>query len=149
MIKKLFDWPPIWMGLCLALIFLIAKLLPFYDVGRFFPSWVWMMILAIGLLYIIWAEIEFIRAKTTVIPRRIPSKLITTGPFKISRNPIYTGYALIILAVALKIGTFFGFVALPIFVLIIHKRFIIDEEKNILRNFPKEAPTWIKNTKRW
>ena len=115
----------------------------------FFSSWVWMMILAIGLLYIIWAEIEFIRAKTTVIPRRIPSKLITTGPFKISRNPIYTGYALIILAVALKIGTFFGFVALPIFVFIIHKRFIIDEEKNLLKNFPNEVPIWIKNTKRW
>ncbi len=149
MIKKLFDWPPIWMALCLALIFVIAKLLPFYNVSGFFPSWIWMVFIAVGMIYIIWAEIEFLRTKTTVIPRRIPSSLITTGPFKISRNPIYTGYALIVLGVALKVGFLSGFFVLPLFVLIIHKRFIVDEEKNILENFPQQASIWFKNTKRW
>ena len=149
MLKKLLDWPPIWAVLSIGFVMLIAKLLPIFDVGKFYPTWIWIVIIAVGVIYLVWAEVEFLRAKTSVIPRRKPSKLITTGPFKISRNPIYTGFAMIIFGVALKMGMLLGFLAVPIFVMIIQRRFIADEEKAILETFPDDAPKWFKKVNRW
>ena len=149
MIKKIFDWPPIWMGMCIVLAHFLAILLPFVTIGEYFPSWIWIAPLVVGFVYIILAEVYFLRSKTTVIPRRTPTVLLTSGPFKISRNPIYTGYALILLAAIIKIGSLASIVALPVFVWVIQRRFIAGEERQLREKFGEEARKWIENTAKW
>ena len=146
---KYLDWPPIWAVLCVFLSWMFAQFLPIVDLSGFYASWLWILLLVVAFIYIIWAEVEFLRHKTTVIPRRSASALLTTGPFKISRNPIYTGYALIILSIALKLGSLSAFLPLPFFVWIITMRFIIGEEAALLKVFGNEYSEWSQNTRRW
>ena len=49
----------------------------------------------------IWTDLLLKRKKTTVKPYENPTELITSGPFRISRNPQYLGFASIILGVAI------------------------------------------------
>ncbi len=44
-----------------------------------------------GLLLTVLAMTEMARAKTTIIPRKDPNALVTSGIFRFTRNPIYLG----------------------------------------------------------
>jgi protein-S-isoprenylcysteine O-methyltransferase Ste14 len=48
-------------------------------------------ILAIGLFFMIWSILQFIRVKGTPVPFNPPPKLVTTGPYAHVRNPMLTG----------------------------------------------------------
>jgi len=56
------------------------------------PPYVYLGIplIAFGVAFNFWADSLFKKGKTTVKPREMPSKLVVSGPFKISRHPMYT-----------------------------------------------------------
>ena len=88
-------------------------------------------------------------AKTTVIPRRNPSALVTRGLFQLSRNPIYLGDALILAGAILWLD---AVLALPLvfsFVWLIQTRFIRDEEARLTETFGPEFDLWAARTRRW
>ncbi len=70
------------------------------------------------------ADKAFQRARTTVKPFEPSTTLITTGPFQISRHPMYLGFFLILLGVALLLGSLPPFLVIPIFVILIDRIFI-------------------------
>lgn len=45
----------------------------------------------VGLFYVIWSVSYFIKVKGTPVPFNPPSKLVTTGPYARTRNPMLTG----------------------------------------------------------
>jgi len=59
-------------------------------------------------------------------------QLITTGPFRISRNPIYLGTFSLFLGFEMALGSFFIFLAIPLFLLIIWEA---KREEKLLENF--------------
>lgn len=50
-----------------------------------------------GLTLLLWSLVQFVRSFRVGIAAERPEKLITTGVFAFSRNPIYTAFALILL----------------------------------------------------
>jgi protein-S-isoprenylcysteine O-methyltransferase Ste14 len=48
-------------------------------------------ILAVGLFFMVWSILHFIRVKGTPVPFNPPPKLVTTGPYAHVRNPMVTG----------------------------------------------------------
>lgn len=143
------DFPLIWMIFFSLMAFLLGKFIPIVSFAPFLVEWTWIFPFCIGLGFIIWAQYEFKRHKTSIIPRQNPRQLITSGPFKISRNPIYMGFAMIILAMVLKTGAASSLLALIGFVWVIQKRFINDEEAKIRDQFGQEAQNWFAATRRW
>ena len=51
------------------------------------------MIIGFGVVMDLWSSSLFLRSKTTVSPYGSPTSLVTSGPFRISRNPMYLGMA--------------------------------------------------------
>ena len=47
--------------------------------------------LLIGLFFVIWSNLNFFKAKGTPVPLNPPPKLVTTGPYAYTRNPMLTG----------------------------------------------------------
>lgn len=47
--------------------------------------------LALGVVLAGWGMITFRRAKTAIIPHHSASQLVTHGPYRFTRNPMYTG----------------------------------------------------------
>ena len=54
---------------------------------------------------------------TTVVPHHPVARLVITGPYRISRNPMYAGHVVAYLGVALWVGTWWPLIALPVCVL--------------------------------
>jgi protein-S-isoprenylcysteine O-methyltransferase Ste14 len=91
------------------------------------------------------------RARTTLDPTRpaAASALITSGVFGRSRNPIYVGMLLLLLAWALHIGNLLAFLFLPGFVLYMNRFQIIPEEKFLLSRFGDAFSAYQSRVRRW
>ncbi len=91
------------------------------------------------------------RARTTVNPLRPEraSQLVTSGVFAYSRNPIYLGDALILLALAIGFGNAANFLLLPLFVWFIGRFQIRAEEHALQRLFGDEYRAYCAQVRRW
>jgi len=145
---KLIDWPPVWTGLCLAAAWGLAWAVPLRlfgvagDVGGGI-----LVVTGFGLMILaVW---EMGRARTTVVPRRAASRLVTTGIFGFSRNPIYLGDALVLMGACLILDTVLGIALVPLFVWIINTRFIEGEEAHLTESFGDAYLSWCGSVRRW
>jgi protein-S-isoprenylcysteine O-methyltransferase Ste14 len=92
---------------------------------------------------------EMTRARTTFVPRRVASQLVTSGVFRLSRNPIYLGDSLVLIGACLILGNPLALAVLPLFVWIINTRFIEGEEASLTREFGNEYKEWCAAVRRW
>jgi protein-S-isoprenylcysteine O-methyltransferase Ste14 len=137
------DIPPLWLGLALlaswGLSFLLA--VPFVVAG--------VLLIGLGVVVMLGAVAQMVLARTTFIPRRNPSALVTGGFFAISRNPIYLADAMILTGAILFWGALFALPVVPAFMVLITQRYIFDEENRLQAGFGAEYLTWAARTGRW
>ena len=145
---KLTDLPPVWLALGLCIVWGLDQLVPwslFGPGGR--P--VGVLLIFLGLTLVLLAALQMIRLRTTVIPKSDPSHLVTTGLFRLSRNPIYLGDALILAGAILWWDVPHGVPVLIGFMALIQYRFILDEEDRLRETFGNAFETWARTTGRW
>jgi protein-S-isoprenylcysteine O-methyltransferase Ste14 len=75
------------------------------------------------------------KAKTTVKPFEESSALVTSGVYRISRHPMYTGFVLILIGVAAIMGSLLPFLVIPVFAVLIGMVFIRVEEQMLEDKF--------------
>ncbi|HVO51202.1 MAG TPA: isoprenylcysteine carboxylmethyltransferase family protein [Thermoanaerobaculia bacterium] len=91
----------------------------------------------------------FLRARTTPHPNHPVSALVTWGPYRVSRNPMYVGLSSFTAGLALIANTPWLLAALP-FVWIALRRLVIDREEAYLeRRFGEEYLEFKARTRRW
>jgi protein-S-isoprenylcysteine O-methyltransferase Ste14 len=138
------DLPPVWLVLHLLLLRAMQGIGP----ERPLPLPGLLLVLA-GLALVIWGAVEIRRARTSVWPGRTPDALVTTGPFRFSRNPIYLGDAIVLLGAVLWQGTAIGLILLPLLVAILTRRFISREEAGLRAAFGARFEAWAGRVRRW
>ncbi|MEB8385953.1 isoprenylcysteine carboxylmethyltransferase family protein [Rhodobacteraceae bacterium KMM 6894] len=147
---KWMDLPPVWLAGALALAWAQAR---FWSLGLGFgggfADFLGGVLIGGGLILIALAAWEMRRAHTTLIPNREADKLVTSGIFKRSRNPIYVGDALILAGFILRWDAVPALILLPCFVWIIEKRFVIPEENMLRRKFRADFARYMQKTRRW
>ena len=144
-LSKRIDIPPLWLVGTLAAQYLLARIVP---ILRFDLPGGSILVLA-GFALIFWSAMHFRRAQTPIHPRRKPTTLITDGPFALSRNPIYLGMAFIAAGWAIRLGAVSALLMVPIFMLVIQRRFIAGEEFHIDRALGDEWRSYTNRTRRW
>lgn len=102
-----------------------------------------------GITLNLWTDRLFKVNDTTVKPHLDPNVLITSGPFKVSRHPMYLGMALVLLGVAVIHGTIISFIYPIIFILLMEILFIPVEESNLMRLFGQEYLDYMKKVRKW
>jgi protein-S-isoprenylcysteine O-methyltransferase Ste14 len=148
--RSMIDIPPVWLLLALVVTWMQSVYLP---VGvtlagpllRAFGG----LLIAIGVGVIVAAALEFFRHKTTIIPHKLPARLITTGIYGSSRNPIYLADALILLGVILRNGAWLSLPVVVLFMWWIQKRFIVPEEDRMRAEFGGEFLRYERSVRRW
>lgn len=137
------DIPPLWLTLALLVSWSLSALLavPFVRAG--------LVLVALGAGLMGMAVVQMVLARTTFIPRRDPAALVTAGVFRLSRNPIYLGDALILAGAILFWGALFALPVIPAFMWLITRRYIRDEENRLQAGFGAEYSTWAARTGRW
>ncbi len=141
--RKTLDYPPVWLAF-----FVLAALYTGPGWGHVATTLGWTLIVS-GLLLTLAAAVAFKNHETTIVPHQTPSRLITTGVFTHSRNPIYLADILILLGVSLWTGSIVGFLSVPVFFLILERRFIRPEENRLEEAFGEDFRRYKSETRRW
>jgi len=102
-----------------------------------------------GIIINLWTDSLFKQKQTTVKPYEIPNIFVVSGPFKLSRHPMYLGMMSILLGIAIFLGSLITFVFPIVFIMIMEKRFIPLEEKNLEKKFGNQYIDYKKRVRRW
>ncbi len=146
--KNFPDLPPIWTILAILAVITLNKIAPSFSYD-FQNRWLATVVMVLGIGLIIWSALWFFRKKTTIEPHHMATTLLVEGPYKVSRNPIYLGMVVISVGVMIYVGNPLGLIPTICLGIILHKRFVIPEEKGLLQVFGPEAENYISKTKRW
>ena len=130
-------------------IYVSRKIFPEIEIQ--YSSFFGMILLLLGFFILISAVKLFRNDKTTVNPLspEQATKLVTNGIFKLSRNPMYLGMAVILASVAVFFNIIGGIIFMALFCLYITKFQIIPEEKAMKELFAQDFEQYMKATRRW
>ena len=141
--------PPVY--LAISIISMIA--LHFIWPEKQLIHWPWRAIgiplIPLGFVLPVWADRLFKKAGTTIKPFHESSAIITSGPYRFTRNPIYLGLAVMLLGIAISLGTLLPFFVIPFFVIIINVRVIPVEEQMLRETFGQQYTEYCKKVRRW
>jgi protein-S-isoprenylcysteine O-methyltransferase Ste14 len=104
--------------------------------------------LALGLIGLP-AVLAFRRAGTHPQPWRPSTALVTTGPYRFTRNPMYLGFTLLYLGVSFWVNTAWPLVALPAILLVIRYGVVAREEAYMERRFGDAYLAYRARVRRW
>jgi protein-S-isoprenylcysteine O-methyltransferase Ste14 len=95
--------------------------------------------------------VSYRRAKTTVNPMNFEgtSSLVTSAIYKLTRNPMYLGMLLIVVALAVFLGSVWFLLAPVAFVLYINRFQIKPEERALAQLFGAPYAEYIASVRRW
>lgn len=145
--------PPFVDGLALISILILWKFFPTLQINipLVFVISVGAVLSVMGLFIIFAAMGLFRRKKTTVLPfnPEKTSTLVTSGIYNITRNPMYMGMALIILALAFVTRQPLGVISMFIAAAYLTKFQIIPEERALEAKFGKEYVQYKARVRRW
>lgn len=96
-----------------------------------------------------WAATTMYRAGTHPEPTRPATALVTSGPFRFSRNPIYLGLTLLYLGVSLLIDTLWCLLLLPAVLAVMVHGVIEREEAYLERRFGERYRAYRARVRRW
>lgn len=105
--------------------------------------------LAAALAVFLTALREFRRFATTVHPYRRATSLLTTGPFRWSRNPLYVGLCFLQLGVGSVLSSPGIVTTVPVLVLVLTYGVIAREEEHLRLAFGEEYQRYRRSVRRW
>ena len=102
-----------------------------------------------GIALTLWSVATFRRAHTTVIPWEEVAAMVTTGPFRLSRNPIYLADAIAYLGCALLIASWWPLLILPVILVVMRRKVIDREERYLSERFGDAYREYQLRARRW
>ena len=141
--------PPVWFALSVIAEIVLGRVAPVvqWDVSAL--RWAGIALIVVGLATGVAAARRFRRHGTPLKPFTKSTALVTDGPFRISRNPMYLGLAAILTGVALVLESLTPFLVIPVFVAIITFGFIVPEEAMLKARFGDAYGDFQRRVRRW
>jgi len=115
----------------------------------FLPAWIGYLAVVFGFGMAFSAISQFRKANTTVDPHGSVSAVVTDGPYRYSRNPIYVGLVSLLIGLPLALGSLWGFVLSPLFVVLMNQLVIQHEEAYLEKKFGEAYTSFKSRVRRW
>ncbi|APC20986.1 protein-S-isoprenylcysteine O-methyltransferase Ste14 [Pseudomonas protegens] len=143
--------PPLVAVLFAVLMGLLARGLPGLDPGLGTRLLLALPLVMAGLLFVLAGGLAFRRAKTTVNPLKpaSASALVTSGIYQYTRNPMYVGFALWLLAWGLYLASPLVLLGVLGFVLYMNRFQIYPEERALGQLFGADFAAYRQRVRRW
>jgi protein-S-isoprenylcysteine O-methyltransferase Ste14 len=95
--------------------------------------------------------VSFRQARTTVNPMKpdSASSLVVSGVYRLTRNPMYLGFLLILLGWAIFLSNALAFLFLPAFLVYMNRFQIEPEEKALHALFGEQFAAYTARVRRW
>lgn len=107
------------------------------------------VVFAIGAFFAGWSLLIFHKARTTTTPGENPVRLITWGPYRFTRNPMYVSLLLAYLGEAGMLVQIWPVLVLPLLLAYIQGIVIPLEEEVLSRVYGKEYEVFCSRVRRW
>jgi len=134
-----------------------------YLIGVLILNWIvpfpapWTLVLRLvggltvigGILFVGSAFSQMRKEKTPVDPRETVNALVTGGPYRFTRNPIYLGFFLIYLGFTLLAGTLWGLITSPFLIWTITQAVIHAEEIYLDEKFGEQYKQYRSQVRQW
>ncbi|MFZ5710689.1 MAG: methyltransferase family protein [Pseudomonadota bacterium] len=146
-LARQWESPPTWLLAFGLAVWLQARFLPLAPPGPAARMSGWVLIAA-GLVLVTLAVAAFRRERTTILPRETPTRLLSSGVYALSRNPIYLADALVLAGWAL-LHDRAALVLVPLFMIVIERRFIRGEEEGLRAAFGEAFSDYAARVRRW
>ena len=141
--------PPKLVLICLGLMFLLSWRWPVLTFLRYPWNLLGLVPLLLGAASCITGIRRIRKADTTIKTFGQPSRLLTDGIYRVTRNPIYLGFATILLGAWLLLGALSVGVPVLLFVVVADRWYIRFEEATLARTFGQEYERYRSRTRRW
>lgn len=106
-------------------------------------------VVALAALLLLPAPALFLRHRTTIIPHREARRLVTSGPYRITRNPMYLALSIAYVGVALWTNQAWPLPLLLLPLWVLNAKVIPFEEANLARMFGSEYRAYQQRVRRW
>ena len=146
--------PAIFPLICVGGAYFLDKYLPlsapeFLTTEPTFNDKLAVALLISALLLIGWAISTLRSNKTTLLPHKAAATLVINGPFSYSRNPIYLGFNLLLLAMFFSNLNLWLAILLPLNIGLLQYYVILPEEKYLSKCFKNSYQNYQANVRRW
>ena len=141
--------PPAYFKICLLLAIGLHFIFPIRHLIHSPFRYTGIVLIGIGIWLNIWSDLLFKSSKTTVKPFENSTALVTEGPFRLSRHPMYLGMTAILLGLAVILGSLITFLVPVAFVIAMEVMFIQYEEKHMNAVFGEEYVLYRNKVRRW
>jgi protein-S-isoprenylcysteine O-methyltransferase Ste14 len=105
--------------------------------------------MVLGIILNLFADGALHKGGTTVKPFQESAALITVSVYGISRHPMYLGFVLVLIGVAILLRSLSPWVIIPIFIIFIKVVFINEEEKMLAEKFGLSWIEYRKKVRQW
>jgi protein-S-isoprenylcysteine O-methyltransferase Ste14 len=146
---KRFRLPPTYFNLSWITMTILHFTVPVYYFLPIPYNLTGILLMLPGLWMNMWASNYFNKVNTTVKPFQTSTHLVTTGFYRISRHPMYLGMLLILLGIFLLLGSLTPFIVIPVYIALINRKFILPEEKMLLKTFGEDYKNYTQKVRRW
>jgi len=108
----------------------------------------WLLV-ALGSGLSLWGLVTFRGAGTTIFPSQPASALVTHGPFRLSRNPMYVGLSFVYLGVMLLVNSAWTGLFFPVVIAVLYLTVVRPEERYLAATFGVAYDEYRRRVRRW
>ncbi len=141
--------PPIFMVLWAISSFALQRLWPIELPDPAPVVWSGAVLIVAGALLMGWTQIVFSKHGTAVAHSRPTTALVTDGPFRFTRNPIYLAMLMIFAGLAAAYGNGWALVMTVLFMLALIRYTIRREEDYLAEKFGTDYTRYRESVRRW
>jgi protein-S-isoprenylcysteine O-methyltransferase Ste14 len=106
-------------------------------------------VFVVGVFLAVWAALLFRSKRTPIYATTLPETLVTSGPFRFTRNPIYLGLLLTLLSFVFLFGSLPMLVAPLFFLLVMNFYYLPFEESKLETTFGESYTKYRQRVRRW
>ena len=141
--------PPVYVFASLILMWLLNRYLPVYRYLH--EPWTYLGVVPVlaGVAIAMASARRFSRAKTGIVPFDKATTLVTGGFYRYTRNPMYLGLFMVLIGVALMMGSISPLLPVWLFMLVIRYNFVAGEERFLEDAFGQDYLEFKNKVRRW
>ncbi|MEM7056101.1 MAG: isoprenylcysteine carboxylmethyltransferase family protein [Pseudomonadota bacterium] len=136
--------------------FLVAGILLTWALPAFLPSAYTTWMLALGGFFVAAAVVlaiggilAFTKAGTNIEPTKPALVLVFDGPYRFTRNPMYSGLILMLVGISLLFSIDYALVLAMPFAAVLHYGVVLREEAYLTAKFGEPYQNYLTQTRRW
>jgi len=141
--------PPVLVSMYVLAAFFLNKLSPLSFTFPKVLEWIGYALVLIGLGLTISAASGLMRARTTLDPHGSVSNIVTSGPYRFSRNPIYLGFLCLLIGFPFIFRNYWGLILSPLLIVTMNMLVIQHEEAYLEKKFGETYTSYKSRVRRW